>query len=228
MAFLEFDNIVRDFKAGDEFPALRGVSFSVEEGKTALLLGPSGSGKTTLLNLAAGLDRPDSGAIRVDGTDVTRLGESRRAAWRAETVGYVFQHHLLAPGTRVLDAVLTPLLWRGGNTPAEARNVAKAMLESVGLASLGQRKVEHLSGGQRQRVALARALAPEPRLVLADEPTAQLDKETGDAITALLVEWVAAHGATMLVVSHEHDVRDWAATARFVLREGQMAESTVA
>ena len=123
--------------------------------------------------------------------------------------------------------MLAPLLWCAGLSPGAARVRAGEALAEVGLAGFGARKVQHLSGGQRQRVALARALAPLPSLVLADEPTAQLDRETGDAITAQLVDWVATHGATMLVVSHEHDVRDWAASARHVLRDGKLAESAV-
>ncbi|MBX3728584.1 MAG: ATP-binding cassette domain-containing protein [Candidatus Sumerlaeia bacterium] len=193
-------------------------------GEVHVIVGPSGSGKTTLLNLVGGIDRPDEGRIVVGGVTVSGLRESGRAGWRARTVGTVFQQPFLPRGWRAWEAVAAPLLAGLGVSPAEGRRRAVAMLETVGLGEESDRRVEHLSGGQRQRVALARALVPRPALVLADEPTAHQDRESGRRVARLLAEAARRDGTTVLAVSHEAEGQHWLADRRWVLEEGTMKE----
>ncbi|HSF27377.1 MAG TPA: ABC transporter ATP-binding protein [Actinomycetes bacterium] len=185
--------------------ALRGVDLRVETGELVAIRGRSGSGKTTLLNLIGGLDRPDAGTIVVDGHEVTGLDEDGLRALRRETVGYVFQTFALIPTLTAAENVGIPLRLRRVAPAAREARVAQ-LLDLVGLADHGAQTPEQLSGGQQQRVALARALAGQPRLLLADEPTGQLDSHTGREVMALLSAVVHEAGATALVATHDPGV----------------------
>jgi ABC-type lipoprotein export system ATPase subunit len=180
--------------------ALRDVSFEVERGEFVRLSGPSGSGKTTLLNLIAGLDRPDQGEIIVAGIDVARLSVSGASKYRAEQVGMVFQSYNLIPQLTALENVLLPMI---ALRRADQRR-ARQLLDLVGLADRGDHNPAQLSGGEQQRVAVARALANDPALVLADEPTGNLDGESADSVMGLLTSAVRDRGRTLLLVSHEY------------------------
>ncbi|GAB7038868.1 MULTISPECIES: ABC transporter ATP-binding protein [Catenuloplanes] len=182
--------------------ALRDVSFEVEAGTMVALVGRSGSGKTTLLNVIGGLDRPDSGTVHVDDVEVTALDEDGLAHLRRERVAYVFQTFGLIPVLSAAENVGAPL--RLARTPAAEREKrVQLLLELVGLAGHAAQRPGEMSGGQQQRVAIARALAASPRLLIADEPTGQLDAETGLAVMALLRGIVESEGVTALVSTHD-------------------------
>ncbi|GIE82052.1 ABC transporter ATP-binding protein [Actinoplanes philippinensis] len=182
--------------------ALRGVSFDVEAGSMVALVGRSGSGKTTLLNVVGGLDRPDEGSVVVDGDEVTGLGEDGLSRLRREKVSYVFQTFGLIPVLSAAENVGAPL--RLARTPAADREKRVALLlELVGLSGHAAQRPGEMSGGQQQRVAIARALAASPRLLIADEPTGQLDAETGRSVMALLRAVVESEGVTALVSTHD-------------------------
>jgi putative ABC transport system ATP-binding protein len=182
--------------------ALRDVSFDVEAGTMVALVGRSGSGKTTLLNVVGGLDRPDSGTVTVDGTDVTALDEDGLSRLRREKVAYVFQTFGLIPVLTAAENVGAPL--RLARVPAAERERRVAtLLDLVGLAGHAGQRPGEMSGGQQQRVAIARALAASPRLLVADEPTGQLDAETGLSVMALLRGIVESEGVTALIATHD-------------------------
>jgi putative ABC transport system ATP-binding protein len=182
--------------------ALRGVSFDVTAGTMVALVGRSGSGKTSLLNVIGGLDRPDSGTVVVDGTDVTALNEDGLSRLRREKVAYVFQSFGLIPVLSAAENVGAPL--RLARIPSDERDRRVGLLlELVGLADHARQRPGELSGGQQQRVAIARALAASPRLLIADEPTGQLDAETGLSVMALLRGVVESEGVTALVSTHD-------------------------
>jgi putative ABC transport system ATP-binding protein len=182
--------------------ALRDVSFEVAAGTMVALVGRSGSGKTTLLNLVGGLDRPDSGTVMVDGTEVTALDEEGLSRLRRDTVAFIFQTFGLIPVLSAAENVGVPL--RMSRTPiAERERRVALLLDLVGLADHAQQRPGELSGGQQQRVAIARALASSPRLLIADEPTGQLDAETGLSVMALLRGVVESEGVTALVSTHD-------------------------
>jgi putative ABC transport system ATP-binding protein len=195
--------ISRIFGSGDTaVHALREVSFDVAPGTMVALVGRSGSGKTTLLNVVGGLDRPDHGTVDVDGTDVTALDEDGLSRLRRDTVAYIFQTFGLIPVLSAAENVGVPL--RMSRTPvAERERRVALLLELVGLADHAEQRPGELSGGQQQRVAIARALAGSPRLLIADEPTGQLDAETGLSVMALLRGVVESEGVTALVSTHD-------------------------
>ncbi|SCG40207.1 ABC transporter ATP-binding protein [Micromonospora zamorensis] len=182
--------------------ALRGVSFDVAAGSMVALVGRSGSGKTTLINVIGGLDRPDAGTVHVDGTDVTALDEDGLSRLRREKVSYVFQSFGLIPVLSAAENVAAPLRM-ARVAPTERERRVELLLELVGLADHAQQRPAELSGGQQQRVAIARALAASPRLLLADEPTGQLDAETGLSVMALLRGISESEGVTVLVSTHD-------------------------
>jgi putative ABC transport system ATP-binding protein len=169
------------------------------------ILGPSGSGKSTLLNLVSGIDLPDRGVVRIGDVDVTGLSERERTLLRRERVGFVFQFFNLLPTLTVLENLLLPAEL-AGRTGAEEHARARALLERVGLGERGDAFPDRLSGGEQQRVAIARALAHRPGLILADEPTGNLDEDTGEQVAALLDELVAGQGSTLVVVTHSRDL----------------------
>jgi putative ABC transport system ATP-binding protein len=185
---------------GRPLTILEGVTLDVERGDAVAVIGPSGSGKSTLLGLIAGLDAPTDGTITVGGIDITRLGESALARFRRETIGYVFQSYHLIPTLTAAENVAVPLELAGERRVA-AR--ARALLEQVGLVDRAHHYPVQLSGGEQQRVALARAVALDPPLLLADEPTGNLDSATGGAIIELLFTLNRERGSTLLLVTHD-------------------------
>ncbi|HET6636374.1 MAG TPA: ABC transporter ATP-binding protein [Streptomyces sp.] len=197
------DDVHRSYGSGPTaVHALRGVGFTVPRGRLVAVRGRSGSGKTTLLNLIGGLDTPDSGRITVDGTDLGSLGEKERLAMRRDRIGFVFQSFGLLPVLTAAENVGVPL--RLNRTPARERDErVRLLLALVGLGDHAEQRPGELSGGQQQRVALARALANRPALLIADEPTGQLDAETGLAVMELLRAVVESEHVTALVATHD-------------------------
>lgn len=186
---------------GGELPVLVDASLALERGESAAVMGPSGSGKSTLLAILGTLDRPTAGSLALDGVDPFRLGEPELAAFRSRHVGFVFQDHHLLPQCSVLENVLVPLLADGA---ARAEDVARAqsLVDRVGLAARGNHRPAELSGGERQRTALARALIRRPTLLLADEPTGNLDRSTAAAVVELLLELQQENNAVLVAVTH--------------------------
>jgi putative ABC transport system ATP-binding protein len=202
-ALLRVSGVSRRFAVGPAVVhALRDVTFTVAAGSMVALVGRSGSGKTTLLNIIGGLDRPDRGTVVVDGTDVTGLDEDGLSRLRRQTVSYVFQTFGLIPELSAAENVGVPLRLARMPAPERERRVG-LLLELVGLAPHARQRPGELSGGQQQRVAIARALAGSPRLLVADEPTGQLDAETGLSVMALLRGVVESEGVTALVSTHD-------------------------
>jgi putative ABC transport system ATP-binding protein len=205
-----------------EFHALAGVNLELAAGELVAVVGKSGSGKSTLVNLIAGIDRPTSGAIVVDGTPVHNLRESELSAWRGRTVGVVFQFFQLLPTLTVLENVMLPIDFCGTLPPVKARERALALLAEVGIADQANKLPSALSGGQQQRAAIARALANDPPVLLADEPTGNLDSQTAEDILDLLAR-LAASGKTVITVTHERDIARRADRV-VVLADGRVAE----
>jgi putative ABC transport system ATP-binding protein len=200
--------------------ALRGVSLTVPAGQLVALRGRSGSGKTTLLNIVGGLDRPDRGRVQVAGRDVTAMSERERMALRRTSVAFIFQSFGLIPILSAAENVGVPLRITG-TPPAEREERVRLMLDIVGLGGHAKQRPGELSGGQQQRVAIARALAGRPELLLADEPTGQLDSETAKQIMRLLRVVVQSEGVTALVATHDPDLID-IADSMLILEDGQI------
>jgi putative ABC transport system ATP-binding protein len=203
-------------------PALAGVSLEIARGEFVAIMGPSGSGKTTFMNILGCLDTPSAGHYLLDGVDVARLSVNELARTRNRLLGFVFQSFNLLKRASVLDNVALPMMYAGLRKRARAQR-ASALLEQVGLAPYAAALPNRLSGGQQQRVAIARALANEPQLVLADEPTGNLDSQTSEEILALFTQLNQASGVTVVLVTHENDV---AAHARRIIRfrDGRVTE----
>ncbi len=185
--------------------ALHRVSLALPAGEFIAIVGKSGSGKSTLINLIAGIDRPSGGEVLIDGTAVQSLDESHLAAWRGRHVGVVFQFFQLLPTLTVLENVMLPMDFCGTYAPAQARERALHLLQQVGIVEQAHKLPSALSGGQQQRAAIARAMANDPPLIVADEPTGNLDSQTADAVLGLLAS-LAARGKSVLMVTHERDV----------------------
>ncbi|MBI1820342.1 MAG: ABC transporter ATP-binding protein [Nitrospirae bacterium] len=200
---IEIQNVFKSYHRNSiEIPVLQDISFTVPKGEFLALMGPSGSGKTTLLNLIAGIDYPTKGYIRVAGTEINRLGESDLARWRARHIGFVFQFYNLIPVLTALENVELPLFL----TPLskkERREHAEAVLQIVGLADRMHHTPKQLSGGQEQRVAIARAVVTDPTLLVADEPTGDLDKVSAEEILNLLSRLNKEFSKTILMVTHD-------------------------
>ncbi|MFE0461570.1 ABC transporter ATP-binding protein [Kitasatospora sp. NPDC058965] len=220
---VEVEDVWRSFGTGPTaVHALRGVSFQVGRGELTALRGRSGSGKTTLLNLVGGLDAPTSGRITLDGANLADLDEAGRLALRRDRIGFVFQSFGLIPILSAAENVGVPMRLRKVPAAQREERVA-ALLSLVGLAEHAQQRPTEMSGGQQQRVAIARALANEPALIIADEPTGQLDSETGRSVMALLREVVRSEGVTVLVATHDPQLMELA--DRVVeLRDGHIVE----
>ncbi len=222
-AFLRVRGVHRTFGSGPgTVHALRDVSFDVAAGTMVALVGRSGSGKTTLLNILGGLDRPDSGAVLVDGIDVTALDDDGLARLRRQKVAYVFQTFGLIPVLSAAENVGAPLRLARAEPKERERRVA-LLLDLVGLADHAEQRPGEMSGGQQQRVAIARAMASSPRLLIADEPTGQLDAETGLSVMALLRGMVESEGVTALVSTHD-SVMMALADRVLHIRDGQLID----
>jgi putative ABC transport system ATP-binding protein len=209
---IEIEGVTKVYRMGEqEVRALDGVDLTIEEGELVAIMGPSGSGKSTMMNILGCLDVPTDGAYRLDGTDVTRLSDNQLAEIRNRKIGFVFQSFNLIPRTSTVRQVELPMVYAGMK---ERRAKALAALELVGLGNRAEHQPNELSGGQQQRVAIARALVTEPTMMLADEPTGNLDSKSTEEIMRLLVELNDA-GRTVVLITHEDEV---AAFAKRVVR----------
>ena len=204
MPIVSVRNVSKDYMLGKTVvPALRDVSLDVEKGEFLSIAGPSGSGKTTLLNLIGCVDTPTSGTVVVNGNDTSRLSERALTDLRLRTLGFVFQSFNLVSVLSVFQNVEYPLLLQGGTARRERQERVLALLASVGIDAYARHRPSELSGGQRQRVAIARALVTRPRIVLADEPTANLDSRTGETIVDVMKEMNARDGTTFIFSTHD-------------------------
>jgi putative ABC transport system ATP-binding protein len=219
---LQLENITKVYKAGQtEVPALRGISCRIESGEMVSIIGPSGSGKSTLMNIIGCLDKPTSGQYRLDGTEVSELNDNQLAEIRNKKIGFVFQSFHLLSRTTALANVELPLIYSGASN---RRQRALQVLESVGLAHRVTHRPSELAGGEQQRVAIARALVTNPSLILADEPTGNLDTRTSQEIMAIFKK-LNEQGMTIVLVTHEPDIAAY--TQRTIkLRDGQIEGST--
>jgi putative ABC transport system ATP-binding protein len=210
MEVTKVTNATRSYKIGEvETKALRGVSLSIDSGEFTALVGPSGSGKTTLLQLIGLLDQPTSGSVSINGQEATSLNRNQRADLRKNAIGFVFQFFALIPTLTAYENVEMPLLLNG-TKPADRKKRVNEMLEAVGLSDRGNHRPDQLSGGQQQRVAVARALATNPKLILADEPTANLDTANGKQVMDIMAKLNKETGVTFVFATHDPRVFNYA------------------
>jgi len=215
------DSIRKTFRIGPKsIDVLRGVSFSVQQGERVFLCGPSGAGKTTLLYILGGLEKPDGGAVLINGNSIYSRSNAAQADLRNQLTGYVFQNYLLLPELTALENVCLPAIIGGHN----ARTRAASLLDQVGLGSRLHHLPAELSGGEQQRVAIARALVNDPPFLFADEPTGNLDSRTGADVMNLLLSLVAESGKTLMVVTHDTRLADHG-DRTLVLRDGSLESS---
>ncbi|MDX1336092.1 MAG: ABC transporter ATP-binding protein [Gammaproteobacteria bacterium] len=219
---LSVNGLSKQYRSGSSTQTVfDNLNLELERGEVVALLGASGSGKTTLLNLLSGIDSADSGQVLIDGRDIHALQEPDKTLFRRQHLGFVFQFFNLIPTLTVGENVALPLELTGQEAPVIQQRVAE-LLERVGLSGMQDRYPETLSGGEQQRIAIARALAHHPRVLLADEPTGNLDEETGAVIVQLLTELARDQGTTMLIVTHSRTVAD-AADRVFQIRHGVLS-----
>jgi len=208
--------------AGQAVEVLKGVSFDLHKGECAAIVGASGSGKSTLLHMLGGLDKPSGGEVTVTGRNMTRLGDTQRGELRNGAVGFVYQFHHLLPEFTALENVAMPLLVRR-TSPAEAKRLARELLNAVGLEHRLLHKPGQLSGGERQRAAVARALITRPAVILADEPTGNLDSKNGAQVFDLMLSLNREHGTALLVVTHDHALAE-RMDRTWMLEDGMLSE----
>jgi lipoprotein-releasing system ATP-binding protein len=204
-ATLRLEGVRKSYGEGTpvETEVLHGIDLVVEQGEFAALIGPSGSGKTTLLNLIGLLDKPSGGRVFVTGADTGALDEAAATRLRGRAIGFIFQYHYLLPAFTALENVMMPMLAERGRVDRQMQDTASTLLDKVGLTPWRDQKATRISGGQQQRVAIARALAMNPALVLADEPSGNLDTKNADAVFDLMREVNQASGTTFLIVTHD-------------------------
>ncbi len=225
MSLVSVQRVTKEYVKGDQRIApLKDADLTVERGEFVSLMGASGSGKSTLLNLIAGIDRPTSGQILVDGADITRFTRTRLARWRAENIGYIFQMHNLVPVLTAYENIELPLLLLSLSARERDKRVAIA-LEAVGLTDRTDHYPRQLSGGQEQRVGIARAIVANPTIIVADEPTGDLDAETTEQILQLLQRLNTELGMTLLMVTHDPRAAS-IASRRLRLERGQFVDSS--
>lgn len=220
-------NVVKKYSLGEgEVIAVDRTSLDIAEGDFVAIVGRSGSGKTTMLNLLAGIDRPTTGEVRVAGADIVTLDETELALWRGQNVGLVFQFFQLLPTLTVVENVMLPMDFANKIPAPDRRARAERLLGQVGIRDQADKMPTALSGGQQQRAAIARALANDPRLILADEPTGNLDSQTADAVLKLFAQ-LNAEGRTIVVVTHERDIRS-IVRREITLVDGRIAKDEIA
>ncbi len=220
---VQVDNIWKIYRTGQiEVPALRGISMQIKRGEFVAIAGPSGSGKTTLLNIIGGLDRPDEGKVFIEDRDLNKMGKSELAELRLYKIGFVFQAYNLIPVLSAEENVEFILLLQG-MSKKERRQRAREILDEVGLKDLYERRPSELSGGQQQRVAVARAIVSNPAIVLADEPTANLDSRTGQSLLKLMKGMNETKGITFIFSTHDKMVMDYARRL-IIIRDGMIVE----
>ena len=224
-ALVEIQHLAKSYtRGGQVVPVLSDITLDIHAGDFTALMGPSGSGKTTLLNLIAGIDKPDSGVLRVGGVDIASLGEAELADWRAANVGFIFQFYNLMPVLTAYENVELPLLLTGLSR-AERRERVELTLSVVGLADRMTHYPNELSGGQQQRVAIARAVVADPTLIVADEPTGDLDRVSAADILAMLQRLNRELGKTIIMVTHDANAAK-AAKALIHLEKGELLENS--
>jgi putative ABC transport system ATP-binding protein len=227
MSVIELQDVTRVYRIGEvETRALRGVTLTVEDGEFTAIVGPSGSGKTTLLQLLGCLDRPTNGTVRLKGQDVSQLNANQRADLRKGTIGFVFQFFALIPGLTAYENVELPLLLMGKSGKERKERVTE-LLAAVGLSDRAHHRPDQMSGGEQQRVAIARALATHPVLVLADEPTANLDTENGRQVMEIMQRLNQETHTTFLFATHDPRVIPFARRV-VTLRDGKVSENSKA
>lgn len=220
---LEVENLKKEFKSGDNVVnVVDDISFSVSEGSFIVILGKSGSGKSTLLSLLGALDKPNSGSIKVDNQDITKLSDTSLIQYRRGKIGFIFQSYNLIPNLSAIENVMLPMEFAGINSK-DRRERAEILLEEVGITEdKYDRKPARLSGGEQQRVAIARSLANKPKLILADEPTGNLDSATGKIIINLLRDLVKKEKTTIIAVTHDQGIARLA-DETFQIMDGKLA-----
>ena len=225
MQVIQLQNVTRVYRIGEvETQALRGVTLDISDGEFAAIVGPSGSGKTTMLQLMGCLDRPSTGSVHINGQDVTRLKPNQRADLRKGTIGFVFQFFALIPGLTAYENIELPLLLTGTKA-RERRARVNELLDAVGLSERARHRPDQMSGGEQQRVAIARALATRPVLVLADEPTANLDTENGRQVMDIMQRLNEDTGTTFIFATHDPRVISFARRT-IELRDGRVADNS--
>lgn len=225
MSLIQANQITKNYRIGNiDIPALKGVTFNIDEGAFAAFVGPSGSGKSTLLNLIGCLDHPSSGSLLVNGTDISKLSRSKAASFRGENLGFIFQDFNLVPVLTAYENIEYPLLVVQGWSPEKRRERVQKMIEAVDMSEHAHKRPDQLSGGQKQRVAVARALVGEPKLVLADEPTANLDHDTAYRILNLMKSMRDSFGTSFIFSTHDPKIMN-EAELTFTLEDGRLANS---
>jgi putative ABC transport system ATP-binding protein len=220
---IKVDDVKKRYGTGEDAVfALRGMSFSIQNGEFIAIIGPSGCGKTTLLNILGALDRPTSGKVYIDGVDISKLGNKELALVRSRKLGFVFQDFNLLSRMSVVENVELPLFIAGAD-PAFSRQRAMSLLSRLGIAQKANKNVNNISGGERQRVAVARALANDPKIVLADEPTGNLDTKNTDLMMTLLKQLNEEFGKTLVIITHNPEVASHAQRV-ISIRDGSIVE----